>query len=151
MIIRKDTKFKLATNILDIMAVREIRNECRKYFTNDTSYISVFKQLRWYFGFYRKACRSNIYRVYILYSSNSPVGYGALHFKDNQLFITEGVAPQYRGMRFGTTILRKLQRIAKKENFTLIAEILALNKCSINLHKKAGFKLVKGGIKRYAY
>jgi RimJ/RimL family protein N-acetyltransferase len=149
--VRKDTTFKLADNLLEILAIRELRNNCKFFFTNDTSHIGLFRQIYWYFTYYKKASKNNIYRVYLLSNNGIPVGYGALHSKDGQLYITECVAQQYRGQRFGSTILRNLLNIAKEENMQVVAEILATNKASIALHNKFGFNLTEGGIKKYVH
>ena len=148
--------FKPVSSLSDVLNVRRIRNECRSYLTNNTSYISVPRQIYWYFTYYRKAANTEIYRIFIARNNKrQPVGYGALNLLDEKLFVTECVAEKYRGRGWGHLILKKLINIAKHEGLPLIAEIRATNKISIALHKKCGFTLdatkVKSGYKLCIY
>jgi RimJ/RimL family protein N-acetyltransferase len=148
--------FKPVNTLSDALTVRCIRNECRLFLTNDTGYISIPRQIYWYFTYYRKAARTGIYCIFIARNNISqPVGYGALHLADRHLLVTECVAEKYRGQGWGFLILKKLINIAGREKLPLIAEIRATNKISIALHKKCGFILdatkVKSGYKLCIY
>jgi len=148
--------FKPVSTLSDILAVRRIRNECRSFLTNYTGYISIPRQIYWYFTYYHKAARTGIYRIFIARNNKGiPIGYGALHRSDQELLITECVAEKYRGQGNGRAILKKLIDIAKREKLPLIAEIRATNKISIALHIKCGFTLdntnVKSGYKLCVY
>lgn len=134
--------FNRLNSLSDALAVRRIRNECRLFLTNYTGYISIPRQIYWYFTYYRRAARAGIYRVFIARDGkNHSVGYGALHLLDEELLVTECVAEEYRGHGYGIAILKKLINIAGREKLPLIAEIRATNKISIALHEKCGFTL----------
>lgn len=148
--------FNRLNSLSDALAVRRIRNECRMYLTNYTGYISIPRQVYWYFTYYRRAAQTGIYRIFITRDDkNHPVGYGALHRLGRELFVTECVAKKYRGQGYGQAILKKLIDIAGREKLPLIAEIRATNKISIALHKKCGFILdttkLKPGYKLHVY
>jgi len=148
--------FNRLNSLSDALAVRRIRNECRTYLTNYTGYISIPRQIYWYFTYYRRAARTGKYRIFIARNGkNQPVGYGALHHHNEEFLITECVAGVFRGHGYGHAILKKLTNIAGREKLPLIAEIRGTNKISIALHKKFGFILsatkLKPGYKLYVY
>lgn len=148
--------FKPVTTLSEALAVRRIRNECRAYLTNFTGYISIPRQIYWYFTYYRKAARAGTYRIFIARDGKGlSIGYGALYRSGGELLVTECVAEKYRGRGYGHAILKKLITTAKREGLPLIAEIRATNKISIGLHKKCGFVLekiiVKSHLKLYIY
>lgn len=148
--------FKPVSSLSDAMVVRRIRNECRSYLTNDTSYISIPRQIYWYFTYYRKAAHTDKYRIFIAHNNKGqPVGYGALNLLDGKLFITECISEKFRGQGFGNEIIKKLINIARNRKLPLIAEIRASNKISVALHTKCGFTLdatkLKSGYKLCVY
>lgn len=134
--------FKIVESLREALQVRELRNSCRQDLTNHREHISVLRQVRWYFTDYRTAKRSFQYRLYLLRDElQSPVGYGALYLRNEELFITECVAPKYRGQGHGRIILQQLIEIARSEQRNLVAEIWARNTPSLALHRKAGFEI----------
>jgi RimJ/RimL family protein N-acetyltransferase len=144
----KNMIFKPVTTLSEALSVRQIRNECRKFLTNYTGYISIPRQTRWYLTYYKQAARAGIYRIFIARDGKGvPVGYGALKLDDGELLVTECVAEKYRGRGYGRKILKKLITIAKREGATLVAEIRTTNIISVALHKKCGFTLDKNSIK----
>jgi len=141
---------KLVDNLREAMQVRELRNSCRDYLTNNRAHIGIGRQLFWYFRYYRNAKATGKYRLYIWYDDRGvALGYGALALDDGKLLITECVATKHRGRGHGSSILDRLVRIALEEKRDLVAEIWATNEGSVALHEKAGFKLesrrTKGG------
>jgi RimJ/RimL family protein N-acetyltransferase len=135
--------FNRLNSLSDALAVRRIRNECRMFLTNYTGYISIPRQIYWYFSYYRKAVQTGTYRIFIAWDNeNQPVGYGALHRQGKSLLVTECVAEKYRGQGYGKAILKELIKISDRRKLFLTAEIWATNKISIALHKKFGFTLV---------
>jgi RimJ/RimL family protein N-acetyltransferase len=152
----KKMTFKPVNSLSDIFAVRRIRNECRLFLTNHTGYISIPRQIFWYFTYYKKAAKTGKYRIFIARDDKGYVtGYGALHRFDGKHFVTECVSEKFRGQGFGMAILKKMINIARSEKLPLIAEIRATNKISVALHKKCGFVLkkteIKSGIKLFRY
>jgi len=144
----KNMSFKLVNTLSDALTVRRLRNECRTYLTNYTGYISIPRQIYWYFTYYKRAVQDGTYRVFIARDSKGlPIGYGALNRSDGELLVTECVAEKYRGQGYGYAILKKLIIIAKREGATLVAEVRATNIISAALHKKCGFTLDKNSIK----
>ena len=72
--------FNPVNTLSDVLSVRRIRNECRTYLTNYTGYISIPRQIYWYFTYYRRAARAGIYRIFIARDSKAQmIGYGAVH------------------------------------------------------------------------
>ncbi len=123
------------------LQVRRLRNACREYLTNCQDHIGFFQQLLWYFRTYRPALRDQTYRLFLIFDKHDlPVGYGALALKEDELKVTECVAPEYRGRGFGRMILNHLIDIAAQEKRDLVAEIFTANLRSIALHEKARFR-----------
>ena len=139
--------FKLVDSLREAMHVRALRNACRLDLTNSTEHIGFVRQLHWYFGDYRRERRSANYRVYLLYEQGVPIGYGALALQNEELLVTECVAPAHRGQGYGNMILKGLTQIAVDERRDLAAEIWANNSPSLALHKSAGFELVSRATK----
>jgi len=141
-------RFKMVDRLREAMQVRVLRNACRRHLTNSREHIGFFRQLRWYFKNYRGDRKTASYRLYLLYDEqNSPVGYGALAFRNEKLFITECVDRAYRGRGYGLFMVQRLIEIAAEEKHSLVADIWANNAPSLALHKKAGFELVSRATK----
>jgi len=135
-------RVRLAKNLRDVLVVRVLRNSCREYMTNHRKRIGLAQQIRWHFSYYRRALREGVYRVYLFQNdSGTPVGYGAALLRDGALYVTECVAPNFRGQGYGRAILDELIAIGSHERRTLIAEIWRSNKASIALHANSGFAL----------
>lgn len=129
--------------------VRSLRNSCREDLTNHRDHIGVAQQVHWYFRSYRPLRRSGSYRLYLLYNNEgTPVGYGALALRDRQLYVTECVAREHRGLGHGRSILAQLMSIACEEQRDLVAEIWEENHRSIALHVRAGFTFLSRDLKR---
>ena len=146
----KDIYFDLISNLGEALKVRQIRNDNRQYFTNDTKYINLFRQIWWYFTYYKKG----EYKVYISRNTERQViGYGAILVKNRIGYITECVDKRYHGQGFGEAILINLMQIANREHLLLIAEVLDTNVRSKKLHEKLGFVLHEKTERttRYAY
>lgn len=110
------------------LEVRVIRNDCRKFMTNDQSYISVFKQVWWYFFKYKT---SND-KCYVLYEKK-PIGYGFIH----NGFLSLGIIRSYRGKGAGRVLLKFLMESSSK------LEVFKKNKRAIKLYRSEGFKTYK--------
>lgn len=141
--------FTLVSSLREAIIVRSLRNSCREHLTNHREHIGVARQVRWYLRTYRRLKRSGSYRLYLLYNdAGTPVGYGALALRDRQLYVTECVGREHRGLGHGRSILGQLMSIARQEQRDLVAEIWAENQRSIVLHLRAGFTLLSRDLKR---
>lgn len=144
----EEIHFKPVETISDALIVRRIRNECRSFLTNYSGYISLPRQIYWYYSYYRRAARVKTFQLFIASNRNEvPVGYGALNLMDKQLYVTECVTEKYRGQGYGSAILANLILVGKKQKLPLVAEIWANNQRSIDLHKKFRFVLSGSKIK----
>jgi GNAT superfamily N-acetyltransferase len=85
----------------DVLTMAHVRNECRKGFSNDTSFIDDARQLRWW--------EANKLRVQAwLYADGAgqTVGYGCLRQgEDGRWFSSCAVLPQFGGQGHGRAIL----------------------------------------------
>lgn len=135
---------KVATTLYQILLIRNLRNTSCQFMTNYQKHISVIGQIIWYFRYYSSANRSGEYRIYLFYNFNNRlIGYGALHFKNGRLYVTECVSPACRRQGYGNAILTKLIDIGQNKKQNLVAEIWTDNKISCSMHEKMGFKLMQ--------
>lgn len=140
----EELSFKPVSSLRQALTVRSIRNSCYQYLTNHRKPIGIIQQVRWYFRYYRNAIRISEYRVYLFHDEQeTPVGYGALQLRNNQLYVTECVATEHRNQAYGKEILRALVAIGKRERRDLVAEIWANNERSLAMHTEAGFVLTE--------
>jgi L-amino acid N-acyltransferase YncA len=140
--------FELVESLEQAMVVRDLRNSCREFMTNNSSEIDREQQTRWFNNHYKKAAEQGTYRLFLFINEEKqPVGYGALSLQDNRLLITECVSPEYRGQGYGKAILAELIAIARSEKREMVAEIWASNAASIALHIRLGFVLTGSELK----
>ena len=132
---------KLPTRIVPVktigefLMIREIRNECREFFTGSNQYLDVAAQI----AFYRT--KPDNINIYAFRENNKFLAYLALRHEWGCTYITEAVSKEAR--RLG--IASELIGFAKTLHTTLYARILNNNSASVTLHTAQGFELVNHG------
>src|SRR6476619_6250408 len=102
-------RFKLVQTLQEAMQLRVLRNSCREFLTNEKRHLGLAPQCRWYFRSYRRAMKEGSYRAYLLINdAGVAVGYGALALDQEDLLVTECVAPRLRQQGYGRLILQHL-------------------------------------------
>lgn len=122
-------KVKKVTSLKDAMIMREIRNECRDFMTNDQSYIGAGRQLWWYIRY----AITPYLKAYLYYYKGEPFGFGLVRGN----IITGGLKEKYRGKGLGEQLFKDL--CERTENMTWL-NVFADNIPAYTLYKKIGFK-----------
>lgn len=121
---------KLNKNNIEL--IPKTRNAVRKWLFNN-ELISSKQQIYWYFNNYIK---SSI-KIYLCYKEKEYIGYCQIDSKTNEIGIY--LEPKFQGFGYGSEFLNLL--LKKIPNTKVIAKIKSDNIQSINLFKKAGFKI----------
>lgn len=125
-------------SVFDALQVREIRNQCRFFMTNDVSELSIVKQLYWYFFLYKKKNKEGTLRCFLLKSSTKSLGFGVIREIHGTYWLTGGLGEKYRGKGIGTVLFQKI--IQKAPSPIIWLEVLESNSVARKLYKKLGFK-----------
>ena len=123
-----------------VLTLRKLRNSCAHRYTGFTGNISVVSQILWYYKSYRRLEKNSEYRVWLFNDQQGrALAYGALSKDQNDLVLTECVAPLSRGRGAGMQVVNFLKTIVETEGMRAVALIKNDNIESIGLHQKAGF------------
>ena len=129
------TEIRPVTTLRDAQIMRGIRNECRSYMTNDTSYISFFRQARWW----RKVKNDPNWWLYLFWYNGSPIGYGIIRKKD-MYWVSGGIIAQSRGHGFGRHLFSFLTQVATNGHSAYL-EVLKTNERAFNLYQSLGYRV----------
>ena len=116
----------------NIELVRKTRNAVRKWLFN-SEWISSKQQLNWYLNHYIKGSK----KIYLCYKDEKYIGYCEFNSENNEVGIN--IESKFQGFGYGFEFLNLL--LKKNSNVKIIAKIKPDNIPSINLCKKAGFKV----------
>ena len=125
-----------AESIWDFLKVRQIRNECRSFLTNDISKISVLRQVKFWIDLKRK----KHIEVYYFEVDREVIGYGLIKREDGKAWITGGIKAAYRGIGLGRELFQRLVYFALPSKVYL--EVMDWNKVGLNLYRSIGFRKV---------
>jgi GNAT superfamily N-acetyltransferase len=131
-------EIKAVTSFGDAQIMRNIRNECRSYMTNDTSYISFLRQTKWW----RKVKNDPNWWLYLLWYNGSPIGYGIIRKKD-MYWVSGGIISQSRGHGFGRHLFNFLTQVATNGHSAYL-EVLKTNERAFNLYQSLGYRVCCG-------
>ena len=120
-----------ATSLRDFMFIRRLRNEVRLQMTNDTTHLTVLRQLRFFLH------PSPGFDIYVAWHGRSRAGYLLLRHGPEETSITEAVDARFRRSGIATAMLR----FAQARCVRIVAEIRRANAPSIALHVANGFEL----------
>jgi len=124
------------TTLGDVECLRQIRNACRLYMTNDTGIITPQAQAYWYIEY--RASGPTTIQVWLLAhaAAQPPLGFFALRHHPYHTVITLGLIRDARNRGYGTAIYTHAREIAGRE---VRATIARDNARSIQAAKKAGY------------
>lgn len=134
-------KHRVVNNFWDALKLREIRNDCREFMTNDKSKISLFSQIRWYFSFYQIKLDKNKVIAFLFYDEDDVViGYGLARWEGQKVWLSGGLKKGQRGRGYGTRLFKTLVELYKDREIWL--EVLDYNTYARKIYKKLGFRTV---------
>lgn len=128
-------------NLREALEVRNIRNECRLFMTNDTSEINLIKQVIWYFRVYRKENEAGKMTCFLFNVNGTPAGFGLIGKRFGKYWITGGLKSDQRGKGMGKILFREI--VEKIPSNEVWLEVLDSNIIAKNLYKNLGFKKIK--------
>lgn len=125
----------------DFEVLRQIRNSCREFFTNNTAEITKEQQHHYAF-----AARTNPDLRHYLYRPPYAVGQPAVGFsrietRGGLAVVTYGLLPEFRGQGLGTHLIYLTWLAA---GLPILGEIRKDNERSIRAHRKLGACLMPG-------
>ena len=120
--------------------LRQIRNQCAEWMTNDTSQITKPMQM----VFYKEKFLTGTMEGSILYDDGIPVGYAYLVWIDGQVWSSTGVAENFRGLGYGRDCFSENVRRAHRMGLPLWAEVRCDNKSQQHISRTTpGFHQVQ--------
>jgi len=120
-----------AKSIIDYLFLRSLRNQSQHYLTGKTQYISLLRQVIFYFQ------KPKDIKVFIVEINSKRVGYLLIRTSRQINYITEVIAPRWQNKGVGSEIIK----FAQLRYNDLTAEILTTNLASVKLHQNNGFVL----------
>jgi GNAT superfamily N-acetyltransferase len=134
--------FSEVKTLSDAQVVRLIRNECSKFMTRNSSYLSEEDQLSWFESLDFNTIK--LFLVNITYHGTEfiPIGYGYTKVENNKVYLTGGLIASYRGKGYGRKLFQHLVETAKTFNLPISLEVLVSNQPAISLYTSIGFEAV---------
>jgi GNAT superfamily N-acetyltransferase len=132
---RLPAKIEPIQTIREFLMIRDIRNECREFFTGSNQYLDLAAQI----AFYRN--KPDNIDIYAFREDDKILAYLALRHELGCTYITEAVSKEARRLGIATELIA----FAKTLHTTLYARILNNNSASVALHTTQGFQLVTHG------
>lgn len=118
--------------------VRQLRNSCREFMTRYTGNISEEQQQEWW------AKRPEDLQLHLFRVGATNVGYGLIRSMDDggerRPWLSGGLAPEWRGMGFGSQLFAKLVDVAGRP---CMLEVRQLNNPAKRIYEKLGFREVR--------
>lgn len=114
---------KPVRDLLDVEAMRVVRNACREYMTRDVEEISSVAQAAWWATLTAGDPVFETWQPYVVYDGATVIGYGILwhgeRVNDRRFpeshdawWLTGGLLPQYRGLGYGRWLFERLIELA---------------------------------------
>jgi len=125
-------------NVRDALIVREIRNECRLFMTNDSSSINIFRQLVWYLTKYKPQNNKGGMYGFLFKTNGRSAGFGLISLKNGKYFVTGGLRKSERGKGLGKRLFLELIKSVPSKEVWL--EVLDSNIAAKKLYIALGFR-----------
>lgn len=113
--------------------IRNIRNSCREFMTNNTNYISEEQQIEWF-----NSVDHDVLKLYAGRVSGEVVGYGIVRIEDGDAWLTGAILSSYRGYGYGRRLFVSLISLVPAGVETKLT-VRDTNTNAINLYKALGF------------
>lgn len=133
----------MLSELRDILDIRKIRNECREYMTEDQSYISLWRQLKWFITQFLKY-RENypVLTVVREKKKRKAVAYILVTLRNNIPYLSMAVLKSHQNQGLGTHTLKEVLSLPWTEP-VLYLKVFKKNIPAIKVYKKCGFKTVR--------
>jgi ribosomal protein S18 acetylase RimI-like enzyme len=118
------------------LQMAQIRNTCRMFLTNDTSYIGPWRQLQWWWSIRNDPTTL----PFLFIVGERTVGYGLVRYIHAGWFVSGGLRPQSRGSGLGRYLFKELCAVVAAMNQTIHLEVLETNLRARKLYRGLGFE-----------
>jgi ribosomal protein S18 acetylase RimI-like enzyme len=125
-------------NLQQALQLKDIRNQCKSFMTNDSSEIDFVRQIVWFYKVYKKENIEKINTCYLFKQEGKIVGFGVIRKVANKYWITGGLAKDQRGKGKGRVLFKELIKSTNAKEIWL--EVLDSNTIAGNLYLSLGFK-----------
>jgi ribosomal protein S18 acetylase RimI-like enzyme len=125
-------------SLLQALQLKNIRNQCRRFMTNDTSKINSVRQIYWFYKIYKKENGEKKNTCYLFRVGKEIVGFGVIRKFSNKYWITGGLEKNQRGKGMGRILFKEL--IENTPTNEVWLEVLDSNTVAKNLYLNLGFK-----------
>jgi len=131
---------KKVENEQDIELLRNIRNECCSFMTNNSNKISKLEQKRFF------EIKPENYKIFLLHEIDfgvieSAIGYGLIKDNENESIITLGLSENCRNKGYGKHLL-KLLILNCSNNKPIRLEVLKTNTKALSLYNNLNFRII---------
>jgi ribosomal protein S18 acetylase RimI-like enzyme len=144
--------FKPVRDLLDVEAMRVVRNACREYMTRDTKEITPAAQAAWWANLTAGDPDFETWKPHLVWDGSTVLGYGILWHGErvqarqwavwlNAWWLTGGLLPGVRGKGYGRWLFERLIELAGDHAWL---EVRADNIRARMLYESLGFKFVSG-------
>lgn len=120
-----------------VESLRIIRNECRRFMTRDTTFVSPGQQALWFGALDRAQMHP-----YLLApdAAGEPLGYGLIRLDDNASLISGGLREKHWGQGIGMQLFALLIEKARElSDASVELEVLESNVRARRVYEKLGF------------
>lgn len=100
----------LVSGVRQALAVATVRNTCRRYMTNDRSWISPIRQIRWW----RNARKDPSLHLFLMRVDGWDVGYGIVATKNGEIWVSGGLIDEERGKGHGRWLFEELTKVGAR-------------------------------------
>jgi RimJ/RimL family protein N-acetyltransferase len=136
---REDVVVRPTASVFDALAMRKVRNTCRRFMTNDVETIGFVQQLAWWW----LRMPEHTY-PYIVETDDGKVGYAIIKKAGNRGWLTAGLLPEWRGQGYGTEVFRRLTVYTEHMDLIPSLEVRMTNEPAIAVYRKLGFTKTTG-------
>lgn|SRR5574341_727751 len=119
--------------------MRQIRNSCRQFMTNDQREISVDDQQRWF----QSIIVSDAVLPFLYQPQADPIGYGLLRRIDDRWWVSGGLLPDHRGRGHGRALFAELAAYVEGFGETCWLTVFESNIAARRTYETLGFVFIE--------
>ena len=127
-------EFIPVTTIEDAQIMRKIRNECKRYMTRNTDFITKEQQVEWF-----SQINHDDIKMYLMKYQDEIIGYGYCRREGNEVMLTGGLKGCHRNRGHGKILFNHLIAAAEDFGLRITLEVLNTNERARYLYDSLGF------------
>jgi ribosomal protein S18 acetylase RimI-like enzyme len=137
--------FRPVESFEDAISMRVLRNQCREFMTNDTSYLTVSTQRVWFSNIYWPEYKKGNLRAYLGRGLFLDEAYGLCRVGVGVVWLSGGVAEEVRGQGYGRQLFTFLVEQSREHwpEREVWLDVKAENTAACNLYRSLGFQEIE--------